>query len=73
MVFDEIQNANVPKTSLLEFGGLNNTIIKDGFYEGDLEISYQEDEFEETIKFLEEKGEVEWLDGQPLMISKQEA
>jgi len=65
MIFDETQNANIPKTSLLGFGGLNNTNIINGFYEGDLTISYQEDELKETIKLLEDKGGVEWLDGRP--------
>jgi len=64
MVFDKIQNANVPKTSLMGFGCLNNTTIKDGYYEGDLTIFYQDDEFDEAINSLTEKGGVEWLDGQ---------
>ena len=53
-----------PQTSLLGFGGLNNTVIGDGFYEGDLTIGYVDGELKETLKFLEEKGGVEWLDGQ---------
>jgi len=61
MVFDEIQNANVPKTSLLGFGCLNHTTIKDGYYYGDLTIFYQDNEFKKTIKFLEEKGGIIWV------------
>ena len=62
MVFDEVANSNLPKTSLLGFGGLNNTTIKDGFYEGDLQIISQDDEELEAENFIKEKGDVEWLE-----------
>jgi len=61
MVFDEDINSFIPKTSLSGFGGLNNTKIENGFYEGDLTIYYQDEEELETEKLIKEKGGVEWL------------